>query len=87
MGDESLYSGLRTPTYAPPLACVKLSERIPPYFAKLPHDLRAMALLNSLKRFRRYCLTYAISRTMIGPCYTPLSLVPKDAPRRCARMK
>ena len=24
------------------------------------------------------CLTRAITRTMIGPCYTPLSLAPRD---------
>jgi len=28
---------------------------------------------------RRCCLTHAISRTMVGPCYTQLSLVPRDA--------
>ena len=43
-------------------------------------------LLNLLERFPRYCLTHATSRTMIGPCYTPLSLVLREVPRRYARM-
>jgi hypothetical protein len=38
------------------------------------------------KRFRRCCLTHAISRTMISPCPSSV-LVPRDAPRRGARMK
>jgi len=43
-------------------------------------------LLNLLKRFRCYCLTHAISKTMIRPCPSSV-LVPRDAARRCAWMK
>jgi len=35
-----------------------------------------------IKEDSPFCLTHAITRTMIGPCYTPLSLAPRDAPRR-----
>ena len=43
-------------------------------------------LLSLFKRFRRYYLTHAITRTMTGSC-SLFSLAPKDAPRRYARMQ
>ena len=32
-----------------------------------------------------FCLTRTTTRTVIGLCYTPLSMAPEDAPRRCTR--
>jgi hypothetical protein len=42
-------------------------------------------LLKILKRFRRHYPTRAITRTVKGPCFPPISLAPKDAPRRYAQ--
>ena len=34
-----------------------------------------------------FCLDRALTRTIDSFCYNPLSLVPRDAIRRCARVK
>ena len=34
-----------------------------------------------------FCLTRAVTRSMIDSCYTPLNLAPRDAPRRRARLR
>jgi len=55
------------------------------------HPLRllpcvCLLITEFLKEDSPFCLTRAITRTMTGPCYTPLSLAPRDAPRRCGRI-
>ena len=45
-------------------------------------------LLKLLKRFRRYCLSHAISRTIIGPCPRTAwfrGMLPKDVCAGCTR--
>ena len=43
-----------------------------------PLHCRLPWLLNLLKEDSPFCLTRAITRTMIGQCFTPLSLAPRD---------
>ena len=55
--------------------------------AVYPHGLRGgsrrqmLLITEFIKEDSPFCLTRAITRTMVGPCYTPLSLAPRGAPR------
>ena len=50
-------------------------------------QLTGLLIIEFIEEDSPFCLTRAIIKTMIGPYYTPLSLAPRDAPRRCAWMK
>ena len=47
--------------------------------ARAPHCPRRLLITEVIQEDSPFCLTRAITRTMIGLCYTPLSLAPRDA--------
>jgi len=55
--------------------------------AQLEAARRLLLITKFIKEDSPFCLTRAITRTMIGLCYTPLSLAPSDTPQRCEQMK